>query len=427
MKKLAASNEMKNTIYFFFAFLIVACSYDNTVSPNQHVITFEKINYFRHPKISTDAPFKYRLTYYFNNEVPQSWIELDSIGKVTTEYIYEYDDDGIHIGARYREDGNSNYSIEKVRFENDSMQITEWIDSIGKVYYTMTDYLNQEGKTFRAEFKGDKIHGYDSTFYNNQGFEKRIFFTNTKGKIYNDRTFEYDSVNMHDDWVMRKKIRKDTIREIHIREIYYDSSFVTADGIFYQGILSTGELSENSFSFTKNQDLIFQTRTADWDNQFGFLATKENGLFTASIPLAVIDTIYNGAISPDGNKIIYCIKRQNAEQIWLLERDKGNWTEPLNLTERSNIDGGYFYWLTDKDLFFHTPNKNGNIVQGKLEGKKLTITDSLANLNTESGTEFSPYVDKEKRFIIFTRYLEGNISQQGFFITLGSLKFLINT
>jgi hypothetical protein len=281
----------------------------------------------------------------------------------------------------------------------------------------MTDFLNKEDKTFRAEFKGDKIHGYDSTFYNQQGFTERIFFTNTKGKIFNDRTFEYDSVNVHGDWVGRKKIMKDTIREIHIREIHYDNNFVTNNGIFYQGILSTGEFSENTFSFTKNQNLIFLTRATDWDNQFGFLSSKKFGLFTESIPLNVIDTIYNGAISPAGNKIIFCAKKKNDEQIWLLERDKDNWSEPFNLTEYSNMVGGYFYWLTESELFFYTPHNKGDIVQGKLEDKKLTIIDSLPNLNTESGTEFSPYVDKEKRFIIFTRYIEGDTTQQGFFIS----------
>ena len=58
-----------------------------------------------------------------------------------TDYIYEYDDTWTQIGARYREEGASDFSIEKVRFENDSTMVTEWIDSIGRVYYPI--FYNQ--------------------------------------------------------------------------------------------------------------------------------------------------------------------------------------------------------------------------------------------------------------------------------------------
>ncbi|MBT8234160.1 MAG: hypothetical protein HKO66_14285 [Saprospiraceae bacterium] len=408
---------MKKLLISLIAVLIVACNSDYYIAPTDSHITFENIKFFRTPVHSESNPFKYRLSYYFDNGKLCRWMELDSLGKVMTDYICEYDKNWKQTGARYREDSATDFSIERVRFENDRAKVTEWIDSIGNVYYTMTDFLNHEDKTFRAEFKGDKIHGYDSTFYTKQGFTKRIFFTNTKGKVFNDRTFKYDSINNYDDWVGRKKIMNDSVMEIQIRETYYDSNFVTKNGIFYQGILSTGELSENVFSFTKDQKQFFQTRTSDWDNQFGYLSKKINGLFTESIPFTVLDTIYNGAISPNGNKIIFCLKKQKGPQVWLMEKDEDNWLEPFNLTQHSKIKGGYFYWLSDNELFFYTPENNGDIVQGKLENNHLTIIDSLPNLNTKSGTEFSPYVDKDKRFIVFTRYIEGDTAQQGFFIS----------
>ena len=142
----------------------------------------------------TTKPFQYRLTYYYEDGVPHRWMELDSLGRVTTDYIYEYDSNWKQTGARYREESAVDFSIEKVRFENDSTKITEWIDSIGQVYYRMIDNLNKDKKTYRAAFIGDKLHGYDSTFYTKEGFEKRIFFTNTKGKVFNDRIFKYDSI-----------------------------------------------------------------------------------------------------------------------------------------------------------------------------------------------------------------------------------------
>ena len=184
---------MKETIkillLMFCTLLLVMCKSTNEEPTGKSNIFVEKIDYYNHPKGDQHMPFKYRLEYYYKNGKPHRWQELDSTYKVLTDYIYQYDEKWNHTGALYSENSDPDYGIEKVRFENDSTQITEWIDSTGAVYYTMTDNLNMEGKTYRAEFKGDAVHGYDSTFYTKEGFVERIFFTNIKGKVFNDRQF----------------------------------------------------------------------------------------------------------------------------------------------------------------------------------------------------------------------------------------------
>lgn len=397
---------------------VVSCQKEIETQVAIPSLRFEKINYFKSPTNIDNVPFQYRLTYYFDNGKPHRWMELDSLGLVMTDYIYEYDNHWTQIGARYREDGAKEFSIEKVRFANDSTMVTEWLDSIGKVYYTMKDNLNKHKKTYRAEFIGDKTHGFDSTFYTKEGFEKRIFFTNTKGNIFNDRRFVYDSLNKYADWVARKKIMKDTIREIQLRETYYDNRFVSGDRKYYEGIVSTGELSENVISFSKDQSLMLVTRTSDWINQSAFIANLKNGLFTETIPIKELDSIYNGAISPNGNKIIYSVRKGNQEDIYLIEKTGDKWTKKINLSESTGIEGGYFYWLTESKLYFQSTLNGGDIVQVKLENNTLIIEDYLTNLNTEKGTEFSPYVDSNMRYIIFTRYVDGDKSNQGFFCEL---------
>jgi len=386
-------------------------------------ISFEKINYFKYPTSQNDFPFQYRLTYYFDNGLPHRWIELDSTGRFTTDYIYEYDSNWMQTGARYREESVVDFSIENVHFENDSTKITEWIDSTGAVYYKMIDNLNEDKKTYRAAFIGDKLHGYDSTFYTQEGFEKRIFFTNTKGKVMNDRTFDYDSLNENGDWSKRKKIMKDSIKEVHFREVYYNNSYASKNRKFYEGIISTGELSENVISFSKDESVLFLTRTSNWAQQTAYIAYKKNGIFTETIPLVELDTIYNGAISPNGDKIIYCTKTQDQENIWLINKENGLWNNKINLTESSNISGGYFYWFSNTEVYFYQNKNNGDIYLGKIKKDKLTVTDSLNTLNTKAATEFSPFVDKEKRFIIFSRYEEGNTANQGFFVSYNSSDF----
>lgn len=422
MEKEVETQHMKFITIFCLIFLCIACQKEKPV-PKKTPIAFTKISTYKAVNTTPNLPIAYRLEYFFENGKPHRWIALDADKKVTTEYIYVYDDTWKHTGAKYREEGEPTYNIEKVRFENDSTQVTEWLDSLGKVYYTMTDFLNKEGKTVRAEFKGDKIHGYDTTLYTNEGFPKRILFTNNKGKVFNDRSFVYDSVNAQNDWIARKKIVEDTISEFQIREVSYDQNFTSANHIFYEGILSTGEWSESTFSFTEDEDTFFVSRTTGWQHQFGTIHSKQNGLFATAARIPVLDTIYNGAISPSGTKIIYSKKEKIGEQIYFIEKQQGTWSEPINLTATSYIQGGYFYWLNENDLFFYVAVQNGNIVQGKLIDQEITIVDTLDNLNTVEGTEFSPYVDKQKRFIIFTRFVASNVSQQGFFISYNTGSF----
>lgn len=384
------------------------------------LMIFDKIDYYRYPKSKNSQPFKYRLSYTFDNGKPHRWIELDSLGRMTTDYIYEYDSLWVQTGARYREDSAQDWSIERVRYLNDSTTVTEWIDSIGQVYYRMIDDLNTDGKTYRATFIGDETHGYDSTFYTIEGFEKRIFFTNVKGKIYNDRSFIYDSVNLNNDWVQRKKIMNDTIRELQLRNVSYDESFTITNPLYYQGIISTGEYSENVINFTKDESVAFLTRTKDWIHQSGFILLKSNGIYKESIAVSELDSIYNGAISPDGSKIIFSVRENEKTEIWLLEKVDSRWSKRSNLTNSSTVEGGYFYWLDDDTIYFQSSQNNGDISVAKLINDRLEIINTLDILNTEEGSEFSPYVDTELRFIIFTRYIEGDTSQQGFFISYNS-------
>lgn len=410
---------MKCSFFYPLVFALLLCSCQ-TSNNNQNetipALTFEKINYYKYPYKKGDEPFKYRVEYYFNNGKSHRWSELDSLEKSQVEYIYTYDENFNHIGARYKEPDEPKYNIENVRFENDSTQITEWIDSVGVVFYTMIDNLNKEGKTYRATFKGKKVDGYDSTFYTSEGFQKRIFFTNVRGKVYNDRRFEYDSVDENGKWLERRKIMQDTIREIQKRELYYDQNFSAEDGMYYLGVISTGEMSENVFSFTKDEQTVFLTRTDDWDVQTAYIARKKNGLYTETTRVEGLDSIYNGAISPDGSKIIYTTKNGEEETTWLLKLGGGSESNPINLTKTSKVSAGYFHWISESELYFYQEVNFGDIFKGILKDDQLIVEDIFGSLNTEA-TEFSPYMDPEKRFVIFTRYLGGDSSQQGFFVS----------
>ena len=96
--------------------------------------------------------------------------------------------------------------------------------------------------------------------------------------------------------------------------------------------------------------------------------------------------------------------------------EDGKWGESINFSHTSDIYGGYFSWQNESTIYFHNDYQNGDIFKGKLNDSTLVIIDSLPLINTPEATEFSPFIDPDGRFLIFTRYLEGDLNNQGFFI-----------
>ncbi|WP_431158643.1 hypothetical protein [Winogradskyella poriferorum] len=410
---------MKNYILIIVLslFSVLSCNNDISKKQSEADFIFDKINYYNYPLSQNDAPIKYRLSYNYDNLKPYRWLELDSTGKVMIDYIYEYDENWIQTGAKYREDGEAEFDIEVVTFKNDSTRVTEWLDSIGNVYYTMVDDLNKFNKTYRATFIGNKTHGYDSTFYTEEGFEKRIFFTNVNGKVYNDRFFDYDSVNKNKDWVVRRKIMNDTIREFQKRELYYQLNAIPVSGKFYEGYISTAEWSENVFNFTKDNTFMFFTRTTNWINQTPYLSELKNGIYTQPRQITELGAIYNGAISPSGEQIIFCTREDEVLTIYLATKEDNQWTKFIDLSKSSGINGGYFHWINESNLCFQSEDNNGDLVIAELNDNKLKIVNKLEKLNTLNATEFSPYIAPNQSYLLFTRYLEGDKNNQGFFIS----------
>lgn len=191
---------------------------------------------------------------------------------------------------------------------------------------------------------------------------------------------------------------------------------------FYPELISTGVLEQNYLSFTYDESVVFWTAGNDWQKQLPFLAKKVNGRYTKAERLQVLDTIYNGAISPSGRQILYTVRQDDETSTWLSQQKEGQWLPGINLTEQSGIKAGYFQWYTEKELYLYTPENEGDLAMGRLVRKQLEIEPLPAPINTPRGTEFSPFVGPKKQFLIFTRYLESEPAQQGFFYShnLGS-------
>ncbi|MEM0938345.1 MAG: hypothetical protein AAGI25_01000 [Bacteroidota bacterium] len=88
--------------------------------------------------------------------------------------------------------------------------------------------------------------------------------------------------------------------------------------IFHPNKISTKEYSENTFSFTYDESSVFVSRTSGWEFQTGFISTRQNEMYSELIPVALLDSIYDRAINPLGNKIIFCSKINGKDAIYLV-------------------------------------------------------------------------------------------------------------
>ncbi|NND78562.1 MAG: hypothetical protein HKN53_01540 [Maribacter sp.] len=403
---------------FFLALMMISCRERSEDEKRPDFLRFEKIDRFKcNIGEPADLPYQSKVIYYFNNGLPHRWIERDSLRTTLTDFFYNYNEDWIRTGAKYREPGDKDYSIERLVYSADSMEVTtEWLDATGQVYYRMVEEHNENGDPIVASFIGDELHGRDTVTYTEEGFENRIFFTNVYGKVFNDRSFEYISINENGDWTERKKWMGDTLNEIQKRTINYWGKENESSQIFYDGVVST-PLTENKLSFDASGNTLVFTRGEDWEIQQAYISIKEHGIFTESQPIPGLDSVYNISISPSGNRTLYSVRTDNDPEVWVMEKLIDEWKEPVNLTSANKVSGGYFHLYTENEIYFYVPLNHGDLVSGKLENGKLDIGESLDFFNTKNGTEFSPFMGRDKRYFVFTRYLEGDPDQQGFFIS----------
>ncbi|NNF34970.1 MAG: hypothetical protein HKN68_12730 [Saprospiraceae bacterium] len=404
-----------NVMTWFGLLLLLSCSDKESIQ--EFTTKLETIT-FHHPSDTQfENPFKTKYTYFNDSGIPQRWMEIDSNGSILIDYLHQYDEHNIEISALYKEPGDEGYSEERFSMMNDSTKLTEWLDSSENVYYTMVDQLNSSGKTKRATFSdGIDTHGYDTTIYNDNGFISRVYFNSSSGKILNDRSFTYDSLNSNSDWIKRRKLFGDSLAEIQIK-ITNLTDYYTEKYIFYPGVISDLKMDENIISFSEDRSIAFFTRSNNWDEQTPYLTIKIAEIWSQPVSLDLLGSIYNGAISPTGDQIIYCKKSVDGPIIWLIDKVNDQWTNPSNLTTLSGIMGGYFNWIDEFKIALYIPQNQGDIVIAELENGRLTIIDSLANVNTLDANEFSPFISKDGQLLIFTRYTEGNIDQQGFFFS----------
>ncbi|MEL6715361.1 MAG: hypothetical protein AAFP86_16400, partial [Planctomycetota bacterium] len=182
---------------------------------------------------------------------------------------------------------------------------------------------------------------------------------------------------------------------------------------FARGVVSTRTNGESSPSFTGDGRTVLFTRYGDdWTQQGLFLASFEDGAWREPEPLTRAGTAYNGALSPLGDRIVFC-RRNDAQpgaDVYLVERTQDGWAAPVDLTRRDGLRGSYFHLDGADVLTYHR--------DGDLFARTLGSRDEAAlgaPVVTADGTEFSPWKSPGGGLLLFTRYVEGAPARSGVF------------
>ncbi len=136
------------------------------------------------------------------------------------------------------------------------------------------------------------------------------------------------------------------------------------------------------------------------------------------------------AFSPDGKRLYFVSNRPLHDtstevkdyDIWFVEKQNGNWTKPVRMTEPVNSAKDEFYpAITKSGNIYFTRNmdeKDEDIVVCKFQSGKYDTAVSLPAAINSAGGEFNAFVDADEKFIIFTGYKrKGNYGSGDLFIS----------
>jgi len=126
--------------------------------------------------------------------------------------------------------------------------------------------------------------------------------------------------------------------------------------VFEPGVISLEGISEGSPSITADGQTIVFVRYQSYGDKVPYIANKVEGSWEVK-RLNFIDTLYNLAISPDGQRIVFKTRNRptpDADRVnnaYRVDRnDDGSWGEPVKMQPNLK-DAGYFRIANDGTLY----------------------------------------------------------------------------
>lgn len=189
--------------------------------------------------------------------------------------------------------------------------------------------------------------------------------------------------------------------------------------LFGKGLISSG-LSERDFAISPDGTEIFYTLQSPQGVFQTILQMKKqvNGSWSKPVvaPFAGKYSDLEPAFTADGKKLFFASNRPVSGteikdfDIWVVEKENGNWGEPKNIGAPVNTAADEFYPSITKtgNLYFTAAYKNGigkeDIFMAKWENGKYGEPAFLDTAINSKMYEFNAFVSPDEDFIIFTSY-----------------------
>ena len=186
--------------------------------------------------------------------------------------------------------------------------------------------------------------------------------------------------------------------------------------IFAPGIISFG-FHENGIVFSPDGTEIFYSTS---DNKYVFKTfiylKQQNNEWSVPELASFSGNYYDHSLffSPDGKKIYFSSKRSlssNSDSkqdldIWVIEKDGGEWGEPVHLDSPLNTDKSeQITSIAANGTIYLRTNYEGSgkwaIYISRLENGKYTAAEKLSNTINKGYNEGNPFVSPGESFLLF--------------------------
>ncbi|QBA64042.1 toxin-antitoxin system YwqK family antitoxin [Muriicola soli] len=285
--------------------------------------------------------------------------------------------------------GFAQVPLQEIVFDEMGQQSVDGVFTYEGEPYTGKAIVNHKNgliKTLR-EFEDGKYQGVWKEWYPNGGLK---FIRN------------YEEGKSTGHWITYKQ-NGEIEDEGDSKHLFYRPFFGDKDSI--------DGYEETSPSFTADGKTMVLARYKEWERKVPFIAQQKDGHWHKE-QLPFVDTLYNLAINPSGNRIIYKVyDRLNGKEIsrvFTVDKISNQWGAPTEVRSLYNLNAGYFHITPDNTLYFFArspktgifvakPRRKNKYSRPKWLGDEVSLPDS---------DSFDVLVHPDKNKLIVSQYYD---------------------
>lgn len=183
--------------------------------------------------------------------------------------------------------------------------------------------------------------------------------------------------------------------------------------LFYESFLEEGVIPNSyestSPSFTAQGDTLVLALYWEWEHKSPYIAYRKEETWELQ-KLSFADTLYNLAINPQGNRIIYKqfdeVEGEKVSRVFVVDKKGTAWDEPVEVESLFNLNAGYFHVTPDNTLYFFARSPKTGIYYTQPEGKKSYkkpkwLSDEVSLADSDA---FDVFMHPDKEKLIISQY-----------------------